>query len=103
MVPSDDKTWTWRPSGRTKWPPGSCHSQDEQERVCVWADECAQHLTHWLFVSFFLQSTEWVVIWRRLLGQLSDILGIAVIGTAQQQDVGRFGALGRGEEGDGCP
>lgn len=51
--------------------------------------------TGFLFLFFFSQP-EWVVIWRRLLGQFSDILGIAVIGTAQQQDAGRFWGVGEG-------
>ena len=39
-----------------------------------------------------------VVIWRRLLGRLSDILWYAVIGTVQQQDAGRLVGVWRGDD-----
>lgn len=70
------------------------------EPVGVWADECTQHSTHWLFVSFFFSQRNLVVIWRRLLGH-SLISLVCGYRTAQQQDAGRFGGVGG--EVDGRP
>lgn len=94
-MPSDDRIWTWRPSGRTKWPPGSCHWQDEREPVGVWADECTQHPTHWPFLSFFSSVNGMGSHLAAFIGTTLGYPWYAVIDTAQQQDAGRFGALGR--------